>query len=119
MRLSGASSVTVWRRDDGPVKAPEQYFTKEDLERVSPCVIYTGTGYVAEYETEHDCGCEYCTRNTESRSAFFTSQEEMKKKLREEFEDDKVVDVQEVFYARAVKQCIADVGLFAPKEATE
>ena len=122
MRLSGAASVTVWRRDDGPVKAPEQYFTKEDLERVLPYVIYTGTGYLAtaEVEVEHECDCEYCDYHgteIEEETMFFTSKEEMKKKLQKEFENDSVSDVQEVFYARAVKQCIADVGLFATKEA--
>lgn len=116
-RLTGAASKLVYGKDDDIVIHPEKHL--RDIEKYKPYVIVTGTGFVATVETEHDCDCPYCDHAFDEEDYFFFKESDMKRELKAYFDDDEVSKVEEVFYAKAVKQCIADVFESTPKEATE
>lgn len=116
-RIAGAASKTVYGGDDDILIHPEKHLG--DIEKYKPFAVFTGTGYVATVQQGHDCGCPYCTHGYDEEDYFFQKESDMKRELKAYFDDDEVSEVREVFYAKAVKQCISDIFESVLKEATE
>lgn len=116
MERTNAVSITAYRSDDGPVLRPLSYFSEDELKKVSPYQIFTGVGVMATIIVPHDCDCEYCEHEYDERKLFFSSKEEMRRKLKQDYDDPTISSVAECFFARLVKQEYADCGLFGDKE---
>jgi hypothetical protein len=103
-----ALSMTVYRKDDGPVLNPLKYFSADDLQKLEPYQIFTGEGFVVTVAEEHICDCEYCTHDYDESTRFFRTGDEMEKALAD-YDEDSVLKKEPCFYARAVRQDYSQV----------
>jgi hypothetical protein len=93
---------------------PKEYLIIQKGLKNGTIAVITGIGFQVNYQTRHDCDCEYCEK-TDNYSKFFSKIEDAEKFLQKiqekydlDFYDSKIED--DIFFVKAVKQDHENLG---------